>query len=52
VLLVSSELDEIMALSDRIALMYRGKIVDILQADQVTKEEVGLLMAGIKPTHA
>jgi simple sugar transport system ATP-binding protein len=52
VLLVSSELDEIMALSDRIAVMYRGKIVDILQADQVTKEEVGLLMAGIKPTHA
>jgi simple sugar transport system ATP-binding protein len=52
VLLVSSELDEIMALSDRIAVMYRGKIVDILPADQVTKEEVGLLMAGVRPTHA
>lgn len=49
VLLVSSELDEIMALSDRIAVMYRGKIVDILPAAQATKEGVGLLMAGIKP---
>jgi general nucleoside transport system ATP-binding protein len=48
VLLVSSELDEIMELSDRIAVMYRGNIVDILPADQVTKEEVGLLMAGMK----
>ncbi len=50
VLLVSSELDEIMALSDRIAVMYRGKIVDILPAAQATKEGVGLLMAGVKPT--
>jgi simple sugar transport system ATP-binding protein len=49
VLLVSSELDEIMGLSDRIAVMYRGKIVDILPADEATKEGVGLLMAGIKP---
>jgi general nucleoside transport system ATP-binding protein len=49
VLLVSSELDEIFELSDRIAVMYRGKIVDILPAEQATKEGVGLLMAGIKP---
>jgi len=49
VLLVSSELDEIMALSDRIAVMYRGKIVDIIPIEQATKEGVGLLMAGIKP---
>ncbi|MCC6957521.1 MAG: ABC transporter ATP-binding protein [Anaerolineales bacterium] len=47
VLLVSSELDEVMGLSDRIAVMYRGEIVDILQADEATKEGVGLLMAGI-----
>jgi ABC-type uncharacterized transport system ATPase subunit len=52
VLLVSSELDEIMALSDRIAVMYRGKIVDVLPAETATKEGVGLLMAGIKPTEA
>lgn len=49
VLLVSSELDEVMQLSDRIAVMYRGKIVDILPADKATKEGVGLLMAGIHP---
>jgi len=46
VLLVSTELDEIMQLSDRIAVMYDGEIVDILDADQVTKETIGLLMAG------
>jgi len=49
VLLVSSELDEVMQLSDRIAVMYRGRIVDILPADKATKEGVGLLMAGIHP---
>jgi ABC-type uncharacterized transport system ATPase subunit len=52
VLLVSSELDEIMGLSDRIAVMYRGKIVDILPAEKATKEGVGLLMAGILPESA
>lgn len=52
VLLVSTELDEIMQLSDRIAVMYRGKIVDILPADDVTKEQVGLLMAGVSPEEA
>lgn len=46
VLLVSSELDEIMQLSDRIAVMYRGKIVDILDAKAADRREVGLLMAG------
>ncbi|NTV36613.1 MAG: ABC transporter ATP-binding protein, partial [Anaerolineaceae bacterium] len=47
VLVASSELDEIMELSDRIAVMYRGKIIAIVNADEVTKEEVGLLMAGV-----
>jgi ABC-type uncharacterized transport system ATPase subunit len=47
VLLVSTELDEIMELSDRIAVMYRGKIVDILEAEETTKNHVGLLMAGV-----
>jgi ABC-type uncharacterized transport system ATPase subunit len=46
VLLVSVELDEIMALSDRIAVMYEGAIADTVDADQVTREELGLLMAG------
>ncbi|MGD9048324.1 MAG: heme ABC transporter ATP-binding protein, partial [Anaerolineae bacterium] len=46
VLLVSVELDEIMALSDRIAVMYEGKIVSTVEANEVTREELGLLMAG------
>jgi ABC-type uncharacterized transport system ATPase subunit len=48
VLLVSPELDEVMGLSDRIAVMYEGRIVDILPAGQVSKEELGLLMAGLQ----
>ncbi|MCZ2128024.1 MAG: ABC transporter ATP-binding protein [Anaerolineales bacterium] len=50
VLLVSSELDEILALSDRIAVMYKGQIMAILDAKDATKEQLGLLMAGIHPT--
>ena len=46
VLIVSTELDEIMALSDRIAVMYEGKIVSTVEANEVTREELGLLMAG------
>jgi ABC-type uncharacterized transport system ATPase subunit len=46
VLLVSVELDEIMAVSDRIAVMYEGKIVGTVDADKVSREELGLLMAG------
>ncbi len=49
VLLVSPELDEIMELSDRIAVMYRGKIVAIVPRQEVTKEQIGLLMAGVSP---
>jgi simple sugar transport system ATP-binding protein len=52
VLLVSSELDEIMELSDRIGVMYRGKIVAVLSAEEATKEYVGLLMAGVSPEKA
>jgi ABC-type uncharacterized transport system ATPase subunit len=46
VLLISAELDEIMALSDRIAVMYRGQIVAIIPAAEATREQLGLLMAG------
>jgi simple sugar transport system ATP-binding protein len=49
VLLVSPELDEIMSLADRIAVMYRDKIIAVLNTHEVTKEEVGLWMAGIDP---
>ena len=48
VLLVSAELDEIMALSDRIAVMYHGEIIDTVPAEVATREQLGLLMAGVK----
>jgi len=48
VLLVSPELDEVMNLSDRIAVMYEGQIVAILPADRATREELGLLMGGAR----
>ena len=47
VLLISAELDEVMSLSDRIAVMYKGKILDTLDAKMATREELGLLMAGV-----
>jgi general nucleoside transport system ATP-binding protein len=47
VLLVSTELDEILALSDRIGVMYRGRLVAELNSAEATKERLGLLMAGI-----
>jgi simple sugar transport system ATP-binding protein len=46
VLLISAELDEIMALSDRIAVMYRGQIVAVVEAKKTTREQLGLWMAG------
>ncbi|MBI3761735.1 MAG: ABC transporter ATP-binding protein [Chloroflexi bacterium] len=49
VLAVSTELDEILALSDRIAVMYRGRIVATVEARRATKEYLGLLMAGVSP---
>jgi general nucleoside transport system ATP-binding protein len=49
VLLVSTELDEILELSDRIGVIYRGKLVAVVPSEQATKEYIGLLMAGIKP---
>jgi ABC-type uncharacterized transport system ATPase subunit len=46
VLLVSSELDEVLSLSDRVAVIYRGRIVAVLEGDAVERERIGLLMAG------
>ena len=46
VLLVSAELDEVLGLSDRVAVMYDGQIVAVLDAADATRERVGLLMAG------
>ncbi|HLF26170.1 MAG TPA: ABC transporter ATP-binding protein [Anaerolineae bacterium] len=49
VLLVSAELDEVLALADRIAVMYRGSIVAMLDAESAAREQLGLLMAGVTP---
>lgn len=49
VLLVSPELDEIMELSDRIAVMFRGQILAVVPNRGITKEYIGLLMAGVIP---
>jgi simple sugar transport system ATP-binding protein len=53
-LLVSAELDEVLEMSDRIAVMYRGRIVQVLDARTTDREEVGLLMAtgGRQPMEA
>ncbi len=47
VLLVSSELDELLQLSDRIAVMYDGKIVGIVKPSETNKQELGALMLGL-----
>ena len=47
VLLVSTELDEIMALADRIAVMYRGTILTVVDAHVATREALGRWMAGL-----
>jgi simple sugar transport system ATP-binding protein len=46
VLLVSAELDEIMGLADRIAVIFKGQFTAVVDADDVSKEQVGLMMAG------
>ncbi len=52
VLLVSFELDEIFNLSDRIAVMFGGQLVDVVKTDQTNEDEVGLMMAGISKKEA
>ncbi len=52
VLLVSAELDEILSLSDRVAVMYGGQIIDVMPIAEADRERVGLLMAGVHPEAA
>lgn len=49
VMLISEDLDEILALSDRIAVIYEGQIMDIVPRENATPEKLGLLMAGVHP---
>ena len=48
-LLISEDLDEILNLSDRIAVIYEGQIMGVANRDDVTVEQLGLMMAGIRP---
>jgi len=48
VLLVSEELEELLTVSDRIAVMFEGEIMGIVDADKTTIESLGLMMAGVK----
>ncbi|MFB5281505.1 ABC transporter ATP-binding protein [Peribacillus sp. Hz7] len=52
ILLISFELDEIMNVSDKIAVIYEGEIVAIVDPKKATEQELGLLMAGSKRTEA
>ena len=47
ILLVSTELSEVLNLSDRIGVMYRGKLLKIIPSQEANIEEIGLLMAGV-----
>jgi general nucleoside transport system ATP-binding protein len=46
VLLISEDLDEILDLSDRIAVMYRGRVVGVVDRDDADVDRIGLMMAG------
>jgi simple sugar transport system ATP-binding protein len=52
ILLISEDLDEIRVLSDRIAVLYEGCIMGIVERNQATVEQIGLMMAGISMTEA
>ncbi len=52
VLLISEDLDEVLALSDRIAVIYEGEIVGVLPAQEATAERLGLLMSGAMKENA
>ncbi|MDE2775256.1 MAG: ABC transporter ATP-binding protein [Chloroflexota bacterium] len=48
ILLVSSELDEVLSLADRVAVMFEGEIIDIFDIDDADRDTVGLRMAGVR----
>jgi general nucleoside transport system ATP-binding protein len=52
ILLISEDLDEIRALSDRIAIMYEGRTIGVVMRGQATIEQIGLMMAGITMAEA
>ncbi|MBN1266753.1 MAG: ABC transporter ATP-binding protein [Anaerolineales bacterium] len=50
-LLISEDLDEVMNLSDRIAVMYEGRIMGIVSREEATIQDLGLMMAGVPISH-
>jgi simple sugar transport system ATP-binding protein len=48
-LVISEDLDEVLALSDRIAVMFEGRIMGILPSSEASREKIGLMMAGVDP---
>ncbi|MGO4108747.1 ABC transporter ATP-binding protein [Paenibacillus sp. YAF4_2] len=49
ILLISTELEEIMALSDRVAVLYKGELLDTMDRDNADLDRIGMLMAGVRP---
>ena len=52
ILLISAELEELLNLADRIAVMFEGRIMGVVDAAAASVEKIGLMMAGIKPGSA
>ena len=48
-LVISEDLDEVLALADRVAVMFRGQIMGVLPVEEATRERIGLMMAGENP---
>ena len=48
ILLVSEDLEEVLSLSDRVAVIYNGRFMEILDAEDADYERVGRLMAGMR----
>jgi simple sugar transport system ATP-binding protein len=47
ILLVSADLDEVLAHADRVAIMYEGQFMEVCSPDQLNREKVGMLMGGV-----
>ncbi|MBI4261713.1 MAG: ABC transporter ATP-binding protein [Actinobacteria bacterium] len=52
ILIISEDLDEVMALSDRIAVMYEGTVIGLVDRPRATRDGLGLMMAGVPPDRA
>jgi ABC-type uncharacterized transport system ATPase subunit len=46
VIMISQDLEEVFAIADKIAVLHDGRLSDVMPADQVTAEQIGLLMGG------